>query len=246
MMNSANDENNSNKISKNPSNINTVLKNETIDNLPAFVNPSPHALAPQQKHSNTKTIKRVATSVADWIDTLLTTFLIVLLVMLFLFRQNVVEGISMQPTFFDQDRVIMYKGFYKPTRGDIVILYAPNVLDETTGKMGEVIVKRIIGVSGDVIDIDEETGTVYRNGAPLDEPYIQEAIAPNRLGNVTYPLTVPENCVFVLGDNRNHSLDSRISDNGSTFQYVGCLDEKYILGKVVFQIWPLDSIGVVS
>ncbi|HPP67722.1 MAG TPA: signal peptidase I, partial [Clostridiales bacterium] len=106
--------------------------------------------------------------------------------------------------------------------GDIVIISRENTNEPP-------IVKRIIGKENDVIDIDFHNNTVSVNGKILDEPYV--STPTQRSFDVSFPLTVPENCVFVLGDNRNHSLDSRSS-------LVGCVDENRILGKVLVRLTP--------
>lgn len=101
---------------------------------------------------------------------------------------------------------------------------------------GEPIVKRIIGVGGDEVDIDFETATVTVNGSVLQEPYL--GTPTQRKGDVEFPLTVPEGMVFVLGDNRQASLDSRYTD-------VGFIDSRDILGRVFFRVLPFSSIGAI-
>ena len=99
------------------------------------------------------------------------------------------------------------------------------------------LVKRVIAKGGDVVNIDYQAGTVSVNGEVLQETYIAE---PTYLGyDVTFPYTVPEGTVFVMGDNRNASLDSRSS-------YVGCIDERDILGKVLLCFLPFSDFGVVK
>ena len=98
-------------------------------------------------------------------------------------------------------------------------------------------VKRIIALGGDTVDIDFETGAVTLNGAVLEEPYIS---APTTTGyDVEFPVTVPEGCVFVMGDNRPRSLDGRSTE-------VGFIDERDILGKVLLRVFPLSSFGKIA
>ena len=98
------------------------------------------------------------------------------------------------------------------------------------------LVKRIIGVPGDVIDITE-TGLVSVNGTVLQESYISEPISPSERGSVAYPYTVSEGCVFVMGDNRNLSIDSR---------ELGEMPSEAIVGKAILRIWPLNKFGGVK
>ena len=125
-------------------------------------------------------------------------------------------------------------------------LWADNLLNGETGEKGELIVKRIIGLPGDEIDINAVSGVVYRNGEPLREDYIMETIDPDCLGNVHYPVIVDENCVFVLGDNRNQSTDSRYGKNDNTPYYVGCVDMRFIVGKAVYRIFPFERMGALE
>ena len=205
-----------------------------------------HAFSPLNEYETPveNNAEKKLNSFFSWAETLFLSVAVAMLVMLFVFRMNVVVGESMEPTLFENDRLILFQLGYQPSYGDIVAIKANNITNQLTGEEGELIIKRIIGLEGDEIDIDSVTGVVYRNGVPLDEPYISEAIDAAHLGNVVYPVTVDENCVFVLGDNRNRSLDSRYADNGYADEYVGCVDVNYILGKAVMRIWPLDRFGV--
>lgn len=180
-----------------------------------------------------------------WVQSILESVIVAFLLLTFVLRINIVIGASMEPTLHETDRIVVVEAFYTPSYGDIVALWAEDLFNRQTGEKGEMIVKRVIGLPGDVIDIDPRTGTVYRNGQPLQEDYISEPINAANLGNAEYPVTVDDNCVFVLGDNRNHSTDSRYVDDGEADYYVGCVDMRYIMGKAVFCIYPFDRIGVV-
>ena len=146
----------------------------------------------------------------------------VFIVFTFLFRMVDVDGDSMLNTLSDGDWLCISSLYFEPEYGDIVIISRENTNEPP-------IVKRIIGKENDVIDIDFHNNTVSVNGKILDEPYV--STPTQRSFDVSFPLTVPENCVFVLGDNRNHSLDSRSS-------LVGCVDENRILGKVLVRLTP--------
>ena len=133
-----------------------------------------------------------------------------------------IHGNSMNPTLESKDIVVSVKTS-QLKRGDICCMYYNN----------HILVKRVIGVAGDVIEMDE-AGNVFVNGTLLDEPYVQE----KALGecDIEFPYTVPERSVFVLGDNRSSSVDSRNELIGSI-----SLDE--IVGKIVFRVWPIPSFG---
>ncbi|MCI8423861.1 MAG: signal peptidase I [Lawsonibacter sp.] len=152
-------------------------------------------------------------------------------------RLTRVNGASMDYTLQDGEMLLLWSLGYQPEQGDIV------VLNKTTaeflgGEGGEAIVKRVIATGGQSVDIDYVTSTVYVDGQPLDEPYIKEAMSLNTdlfMQNTHWD--VPEGSIFVMGDNRNASTDSR-------HDLLGCIDCGYILGKVVLALWPLDQIGV--
>lgn len=141
-----------------------------------------------------------------------------------------VDGRSMQPTLLDGERLVISSWKYTAEPGDIV------VIDSHTS-YGKPLVKRVIATGGDTVDIDFEKGVVYVNGSALVEPYTAE---PTYLEEtVVFPITVPEGCIFVLGDNRNNSKDSRSAD-------IGCVDERDVLGKVLLRLMPVNRFGVVE
>ena len=153
-----------------------------------------------------------------------------LLVFSFFFRIIQVDGESMVPTLENGDKLVVWGAGYEPQRGDVVIV-------DSYTSYGRPLVKRVIAKGGDTISIDYAAGTVKVNGKVLEEDYIAE---PTYLGyDVEFPYTVPEGTVFVMGDNRNASLDSRSS-------YVGCIDEQDILGKVLLCFLPFSDFGVVK
>ena len=164
----------------------------------------------------------------EWYDALV--FAVAALVLLFCFgaRTVVVDGSSMLNTLVHGDRLLVQTGFYTPERGDVV------VVDGYNG-YGKPLVKRVIGVGGDTIDIDPDLGIVYRNGEPLAEPYTRDGVTLGT-GDTVFPITVPEGTLFLMGDNRQNSTDSRSSR-------VGCVDERDILGKVLLRIFPLNKFG---
>ncbi len=167
----------------------------------------------------------------EWIETIIFAFFAVILVFTFVLRQANVDGDSMNPTLEDGQRLIVTHIGYTPSVGDIVIVDCGNTL-------GKAIVKRVIATEGQTVNIDFENGIVYVDGVALEEDYIAELTYKDE-GGWDYPVTVPTGCVFVMGDNRNNSLDSRSAS-------IGMVDVDNILGKAVFRIYPFDKIGVLE
>ena len=135
-----------------------------------------------------------------------------------------VTGTSMTPTLLNDQLLICNKRSNFES-GDIVAFYLNN----------KILLKRVIGTAGDVIDIAED-GTVYVNGEKLDEPYVKELAFGEC--DIRLPYQVPDNRIFVMGDHRSVSIDSRSTS-------VGCIADEYIIGKVIFRIWPFDAFGSV-
>ena len=166
----------------------------------------------------------------EWYEALISAAIVLVLLFSFFFRIIQVDGESMVPTLDNGDKLIVWGAGYEPQRGDVVIV-------DSYTSYGKPLVKRVIAKGGDTIDIDYQNGTVTVNDELLIEDYIAE---PTYLGyDVTFPYVVPEGTVFVMGDNRNASLDSRSS-------YVGCIDERDILGKVLLCFLPVSDFGVVK
>ncbi|MBQ8752259.1 MAG: signal peptidase I [Clostridia bacterium] len=163
----------------------------------------------------------------DVVSVLTVALALVSLLFTFIFRQVTVVGDSMNDTLMDQDRLLVSCLFYTtPERGDIVIV------DRYTE---EPLIKRVIAVAGDSVYIDPTTGLLYLNGEVQDEPYVHYE---NFLYDLYEPVMVPDGCVFVMGDHRNNSLDSRTST-------IGFVDVRDIAGKALFRIRPLSEFGSV-
>ena len=172
----------------------------------------------------------------DWMSSIFSAVLCFIVIFTLFARIITVDGTSMVPTLLNQQRLIVSDFMYTPQYGDIVILYADKLYNEQTSSYGKTIVKRIIGLTGDKIKIDFTNGIVYRNGEALSEPYTNTPTnLPENFPNNT-EVTVGEGKVFVLGDNRNGSKDSRSND-------VGQIDMRYIMGKAYLRIWPISELG---
>ena len=161
----------------------------------------------------------------DWLEVLVHAIIVVVICFSFFFRIATIDGESMENTLLNGEKIIISNMFYEPKVGDIVVISRNKensvyTMDGTNTP----IIKRIIAVEGQMVDIDFEKGIVYVDGIALDEPYTKTPTNVNH--GVEFPVIVDEGGVFVLGDNRNDSYDTR-----------------YILGKALFRILPLDKIG---
>lgn len=169
-------------------------------------------------------------SVFDWISSIMASFVVIFLIFAFAFRVVQVSGSSMLQTLHNGDWLLVSNAGSDIQFGDIVVATPPTY-------EGGPVIKRVIGTSGDEIYINFEKGHVYVNGQLLDEPYIN---TPTNVSyDVTFPVRVPEGCVFLMGDNRNGSLDSRSTR-------IGIVDEKYVLGRVILRVFPFKEIDYIN
>ena len=169
-----------------------------------------------------------------WLQAL--TFALVLLLVVFTFfgRLIGVNGHSMDPTLNHQDMLFLQSIAYEPKQGDVVVLH------KDFGDIEYPIVKRVIAVGGQTVEINYNTSTVYVDGQPLDEPYILEPmVSPDGVYNQSTYWEVPEGSIFVMGDNRNNSSDSRDSR-------LGPVDEDYVLGRAICTVLPFQHISLVK
>ena len=167
----------------------------------------------------------------DWIQCLIAALIFCVVTFVFFIRLIYVSGNSMYPTLENGDLMLVSGFMYEPKAGDVVVFkkdeYDPN----------KALVKRIIATEGQVVNIDFETGAVFVDGEELYEVYIND-LTYNKLDFIG-PQTVPDGCVFVLGDNRNESTDSRRDT-------IGMVDERLIIGKVLFVVYPINEIRKIS
>lgn len=172
----------------------------------------------------------------DIIEAGLMTVFLFILIFAYLVRPVTVDGGSMMPTLLNQDQILIVTALHEPKNGQIVVIddqesglfedAAQQRVVKTTGA-GMVLVKRLIAKDGQEIDIDFENGTVKVDGVTLDEPYIADPTTRDEFA-FRYPFTVPEGYVFVMGDNRLHSMDSRSPQ-------VALIPENEILGTALFR-----------
>ncbi|WP_071459424.1 signal peptidase I [Bacillus massilinigeriensis] len=174
----------------------------------------------------------------EWIKALLIAVVLAAVIRYFLFAPIVVDGLSMMPTLHDQDRMIVNKLSYKigePERFDIIVFHAPENKDY---------IKRVIGLPGDTVEYKDDT--LYINGKAYEEPYLEKYKKEALDGPLTDPFTleekigrktVPEGHLFVMGDNRRFSKDSR---------HIGTVPMKKVLGKTSIIYWPISDIRSVN
>lgn len=173
--------------------------------------------------------KKLYAAAYDLVSVVMSSFIIIAIVFSFVFRLVGVVGGSMNNTLQEGDWLLtVTKSEY--VQGDII------VVTQDTG-VHEPLIKRVIATGGQTISIDYITSTVYVDGVALDEPYVRDDFIEYNLGDCQFPYTVPEGYLFCMGDNRNHSTDSRSS-------LVGPIDERQILGKAVIRILPFGDFDI--
>jgi len=201
----------------------------------------------EQKTSfKAKTARAILSELYDWSESIIAALVAVIMVLTFVVRATVVDGNSMLPTLTDSQFLALSRIYGSLQHNDIVVIYAKNIEAER-GVFGKPIIKRIVGLPGDTINIDFDEGVVYRNGEALpqevsdgfihEDGHLINDYTKRRL-SMEGEVAVPENSVFVMGDNRNDSLDSRDSA-------VGMVDMNYIVGKVLFRLTPFNKFGAV-
>ena len=193
--------------------------------------PTPCPSPQKKKHS-------AISAVLDYSEIFVFSIAFVVILFSFFFRICNVDGPSMEKTLLHGETLLVSDIGYKPERGDIIVFHQ-------TGALNEAVVKRVIATGGETIDIDFHTWTVTitdkdGNTFILEEPYMNlDESYPLLTSDLEFPYLVPEGQLFVMGDNRNRSSDSR----GTR---IGLVDERRVLGKVIFRISPLDKFGAVK
>ena len=188
--------------------------------------------------------KSKSMSFYDTVEILAISIVAVVLLFTFVARITSVVGGSMNTTFEDGDKVVVSKLFYTPETGDVIVFQQPD------GFFSEPLIKRVIATGGQTLKIDFDRWKVYVDGKELDEDYINRKAGETmkrdnyysyyaELLDETGTMTIPEGYIFVMGDNRNGSSDSR-------FAGVGLVSEHDVMGKVIFRLLPLSGIGIVK
>jgi len=176
--------------------------------------------------------KRNLFEILEWTESLVFAITVAILLLVFIFKNVGIEGSSMENTLHNGDRVLISNLFYKPEQFDVVVINKPNFEHKP-------FIKRIIAVEGQTIDIDFESGIVLIDGEYIDEPYIRENIRNHVYHEISFPVEVPSGCIFVMGDNRNNSTDSRS-------ELLGMVDKRYIMGKVLLKLYPFNEVKLIK
>lgn len=187
--------------------------------------PNIEAAIDGQENKKQTSVKK---EILSWVVALGSAVVLVLLVNAFVAKTVIVQSVSMNDTLVANDRLVVTKLFSDISAGDIVVFHSTDTKD---------FIKRVIAVGGDTVDINFETGEVYVNNEVIDEPYIKEKTREQL--DFKGPVTVLPGHIFVMGDNRNHSNDSRDSQ-------VGMIPTDKVFGKVVFRFYPFNKIGTVK
>lgn len=193
-----------------------------IPTIPQIEQKDTNQSAPEQLSSVRRWVKWLRES----LETILPAILIAILINLLLAQPTRVHGLSMEPSLHTDQRLVVEKISYRmhgPRRGDIVVFNMPQ-------QSTELLIKRVVGLPGETVEI--HSGMVYVNGTPLSEPYLDQETR-GRFG----PMVIPPLHVFVLGDNRSFSNDSRA---------FGAVPIENILGRAWFSYWPLSDVGILD
>lgn len=183
---------------------------------------------PEEQYSSSESFRL---DLFFWLQALVMALVALTLVFTLVGRVIGVDGGSMEPTLHEHDMLLLQSVGYQPAQGDVVVLTKESFLPQP-------IVKRVIAVGGQRVDIDYAAGTVAVDGVVLDEPYLNEWMREPDFAHIS-SIEVPEGSIFVMGDNRNHSSDSRDVR-------LGLVDERYVLGRALFIVLPFGHFGAIE
>ena len=192
---------------------------------------------PEEETNEEQAPRRPGADLYDWLQMFLGCVVAAVVLFNCVARLTRVDGDSMNNTLQDGEIMLIWSLGYTPKQGDIVVVNKTPVRLQDWPEP-RAIVKRVIATGGQTVDIDYAAGAVFVDGQPLDEPYLpEEMYLPGPTMQQTH-WEVPEGSIFVMGDNRNHSTDSRDIQLGS-------IDTDYILGRAVLALWPSERFGAV-
>lgn len=180
----------------------------------------------KEKTEKEEIAKTALSSFFHWMSGIVAVLFVIFLVVMLFFRPVTVSGPSMEPTLHDGDRLFVYSFMYEPENGDVIVARSPDGADMP-------VIKRVIAKEGQVVEVDYENGTVTVDGVVLEENYIS-GMSKVPQNEIEYPYTVPADRIFVMGDYRDESRDSR-------HKAFGCIDENTVAGKAVFRFYPFST-----
>lgn len=224
---------------------NKELEIEKNEDAPANEPETEEAEISEAEQSDSENNKKLVNDILDIVESTFTTIFAIMMIFTYLLHPVNVKGESMMPTLKDYDRILMTTVYFNLEYGDIVIVDNDMAYDlDANGEPVEVnidgkqlkecIIKRIIATGGQTIDIRD--GKVYVDGKEIDEPYIMSGAKTNPMSafSNSYPITIPEGYYFVMGDNREHSSDSRHPD-------VGLIKKSQVYGKALVRYAPFSE-----
>lgn len=177
-------------------------------------------------------LQKIAADIFDVAELFIFCASVILIIFTFVVRPTVVEGPSMEDTLIEKDYLLVSDFAYTPQQGDIVVVHNVGL-----PLYDDPIIKRVIATEGQTVNIDFATWTVTVDGQVLDEPYMKLDNDDLRTSDWKFPITIPEGYLFVMGDNRNHSADSRSKD-------IGMIDTRCVVGRAVVRMLPLNRFTV--
>ena len=207
------------------------LRENFQEEFKAVFEDKPEAPSKEKKQFAILDSEGFAAGVFDWIRGVILAVAVVVVCLTFVFRLVEVDGASMNDTLASHDKVIVTNLFYQPHNNDIVVI-------SHGSHYAKPIIKRVIATEGQTIKLDYENDKIYVDGVEMSEPYIKGSTFSGNYGDNQVPEVIPEGKIFVMGDNRQVSLDSRSTE-------IGLIDVDSVIGKAQFVVFPFDHLGYV-